>query len=247
MNLNTFLKINPNLTLEVIRATPIIEDKMKVGSGTARGFFVSNGIWTTLKQAQADTAHPLFALADAIVVTASDASSYFGLDPSTPSGAYNIQGAQLLVDAGVMTAQEKLDFLDLAVRKTYPFAEVTQEEVDAILFIHNLEGNTEAEHYTLQGFPTDAPEAFIIKTRTLLVESIFKVPAPIATSVTISMDLLNSRTGTWSTQVKTYRINIPKGSTGQEIRISDNFSARKMRFTAICTHKLNHELEIREV
>jgi hypothetical protein len=120
MNLQDFI------TLADAQAYTEIVDKKQVGSGQARGYFVNTGIWTKLKTIQSDITHPLFALADAVIVTASDASSYFGLDVATSEGQGNIAGAQILVDAGVMTAAERDGFLALATKTSKPFANSTQ-------------------------------------------------------------------------------------------------------------------------
>lgn len=109
---------------------PVITDKKQVGSGQARGFFVSEGIWTTLRQIQADMTNPLFALADAVIVTASDASSFFGLDTATAEGQGNLAAAQTMVDAGIMTEVQKDALLSLALTSTYPHATATQEDFD---------------------------------------------------------------------------------------------------------------------
>lgn len=117
-------------TLAEAQAYELITDKKQVGSGQARGFFVNNGIWTTLRQVQADIANPLFALADAVIVTASDASSFFGLDTTTAEGAGNLAAADIMVAAGIMTEAQKDTLLALALKSTYPHANATQAEFD---------------------------------------------------------------------------------------------------------------------
>jgi hypothetical protein len=115
-------------TLADAQAFELITDKKQVGSGQARGFFVAEGIWATLRQIQADIANPLFALADAVIVTASDASSYFGLDPTTADGLGNLAAAQIMVDAAIMTAAQKTSLLALALKSTYPHINDTQAD-----------------------------------------------------------------------------------------------------------------------
>ena len=105
-----------------------ITDKKQVGSGQARGFFVTSGIWTALRQIQSDMTHPLYALADAVIVTASDGSSYFGMDSSTAEGQGNLAASQILVDAGVMTEAQKLELFSKALTVTKPYANATQAE-----------------------------------------------------------------------------------------------------------------------
>ena len=117
-------------TLAEAQAFELITDKKQVGSGQARGFFVAEGIWTTLRQIQADINSPLFALADAVIVTASDASSFFGLDTTTSEGLGNLAAAQIMVDAAIMTVAQKNALLALALTSTYPHATATQEDFD---------------------------------------------------------------------------------------------------------------------
>lgn len=117
-------------TLAEAQTYKLITDKKQVGSGQARGFFVSEGIWTTLRQIQADIANPLFALADAVIVTASDASSFFGLDTATAEGQGNLAAADTMVAAGIMTEAQKVDLLSLALTSGYPHADTTQQDFD---------------------------------------------------------------------------------------------------------------------
>ena len=117
-------------TLAEAQAYKLITDKKKVGSGQARGFFVNEGIWTTLRQIQADIANPLFALADAVIVTASDASRFFGLDTATADGQGNLAAADTMVAAGIMTEAQKVDLLSLALTSSYPHADATQLDFD---------------------------------------------------------------------------------------------------------------------
>jgi hypothetical protein len=124
------MKLSDFATLADAQVYPLVTDKKQVGSGQARGFFVNNSIWTTLRQLQSDMTNPLFALADAVIVTASDASSYFGLDVTTAEGVGNIAAAQMMVDVGIMTDAQKTALLDRALKTTYPFKDSTQEEFD---------------------------------------------------------------------------------------------------------------------
>jgi len=115
-------------TLAEAQAHTEVVDKKQVGSGQARGFFVSSGIWTALRQIQADMAHPLYALADAVIVTASDASSFFGLDTATAEGQGNLAAADTMVAAGIMTEVQKVSLLSLALTPSYPHANATQAD-----------------------------------------------------------------------------------------------------------------------
>jgi hypothetical protein len=115
-------------TLTDYRAAIFTVDKKQIGSGQARGFFVNKGIWTTLRQIQSDISNPLFALADAVIVTASDASSYFGLDPTTAEGQGNLEAAGVMVAATIMTEAQKIELLGLAIKTTYPNANATEQD-----------------------------------------------------------------------------------------------------------------------
>ena len=115
-------------TLTDYRAATFTVDKKQIGSGQARGFFVNKGIWTTLRQIQSDISNPLFALADAVIVTASDASSYFGLDQTTAEGRGNLTAAETMVDNGLMTEAQKIELLGLAIKTNYPNANATEQD-----------------------------------------------------------------------------------------------------------------------
>jgi hypothetical protein len=122
------MQLSDFATLAEAQAYELITDKKQIGSGQARGFFVNNGIWTTLRQIQGDITHPLFALADAVIVTASDASSFFGLDTTTAEGLGNLAAANIMVDADIMTEAQKDELLGLALKSTYPYADATIDE-----------------------------------------------------------------------------------------------------------------------
>jgi len=124
------MQLSDFATLAEAQAYELITDKKQIGSGQARGFFVNNGIWTTLRQIQADIANPLFALADAVIVTASDASSYFGLDATTAEGLGNLAAADVMVAAGIMTEAQKGTLLALALKSTHPHVNATQKDFD---------------------------------------------------------------------------------------------------------------------
>jgi len=141
MNLKQYLITNPNATLAQVNSYADVLDKKKVGSGQARGYLVNTGIWTQLRTIQADMTNPLFALADAIIVTASDASSFFGMDISTTEGVSNIAGIDILVGASVMTPTQKVEFIAMSVKSTYPLVDTTQTEFDDTKALIALETN----------------------------------------------------------------------------------------------------------
>lgn len=106
------------------------QDTKKVGSGQARGFFAQEGIWTQLHVIQRDIAHPLFALADAVIKTASDASSYFGMDEDKKEGKDNREGLKVFVAQGVMTQEQADKFIAMCLSVSYPYKNATQEDWD---------------------------------------------------------------------------------------------------------------------
>jgi len=115
-------------TLALAQVHPKYTDKKKVGSGQARGYFVSSGIWVRLRAIQSDTSHLLYALADAIIITASDAESYFGIDPLLADGVANLIGLNTLYSAGEVTEAQRDYFLSMSVTITCPFANKTEQD-----------------------------------------------------------------------------------------------------------------------
>ena len=155
-------------TLALAQSHEVTVDKKKVGSGQARGFLVTSGIWKILRGIQADNTHDLYALADAIILTASDAESYFGLDSSTAEGQSNIVGAQFLVDAEIMTSEQRDYFLSMAVTTNYPYASKTEDDWDArdIEEILNLDSNLNMHSVSLNiSTKPDTPARISIQHR----------------------------------------------------------------------------------
>jgi len=142
MTLAEYLVLNPTATLASTQAYTETTDKLRIGSGQARGFFAQTGIWLSLKLIQGDLTHALFSLVDATIVTASDASSYFGMDMTKAAGVANMAGIDAFVAAGVMTAQQKLDFIGLSKKTTIPFATITQQDFDNAKLFGNLLATT---------------------------------------------------------------------------------------------------------
>lgn len=129
-------------TLELARAHQVHKETFKVGSGSARGFFALNQIWKKFKVLQADVDSPLFELADTVVATATDASSFFGLDPSTRAGQGNLAGLNVLTSAGILTTTQRDEFLDLSISTTKPYADYTQGMFDLAKAKHLVAGTT---------------------------------------------------------------------------------------------------------
>lgn len=247
MNLQQFIKENPAANLATIQAHSETIDKKQVGSGSARGFFVAEGIWTKLKLIQGDITHPLFALADAVVVTASDASSYFGLDLSTAEGQGNIEGANMLTDAGVMTTTQRDAFLDKALKTTFPFAGVTQIDVDEAIVANLLALGSTAHSYTIGGYPTNAIDANIVKTnKEFIVDVIFDAPVPVDCVVSVRVLLLDAETNTYVPESDVDTVRVSVSSTSKNYRIKRTFSARKMQFEATCNMNLAFQVKVRE-
>ena len=121
--------VDNQIALDDAKLYAVNVDSHRVGSGQGRGFLIEENIWPTLRTIQDDKAHPLFGLADGVVVTASDASSYFGINPATSEGMGNIVASQVLVDALIMTSAQRNAFLNKSITVTYPFADKTLEDV----------------------------------------------------------------------------------------------------------------------
>ena len=126
------MKLSEFNTLEDAQAYQITTDTKQVGSGQARGYLVNtNDLWKTLKLFQSDITHALFSLADAIITTASDAQSYFGMDITKADGVSNRAGIDILVQAQVMTQVEADGFIAMTLSTIYPFATTTQSQLNA--------------------------------------------------------------------------------------------------------------------
>lgn len=124
------MQLSEFATLAEAQAYTAVNDKKQVGSGQARGYLVGINVWTALRVLQADLTNPLSALADAVIVTASDASSFFGLDADTAEGQGNIASIGIFVTAGVLTQAQAGGFLALAVSTTTPYANATLHDLE---------------------------------------------------------------------------------------------------------------------
>jgi len=159
MNLEQYLIANPTATLAATQAYTETTDKKRVGSGQARGYFAQTGIWLALKLIQGDLTHALFSLADATIVTATDASSYFGFDMSKADGIANMAGLDAMVAGNVMTTAQKTSFLDMMITKVTPFSATTQADIDNTLALITLKTNP----ITLQEVTYPAGSVHIIR------------------------------------------------------------------------------------
>lgn len=125
------MKLTDHVDLATAQAYEVTVDTKQVGSGQARGYLVNtNDLWKVLKLTQADITHPLFSLADAIITTASDAQSYFGMDETKAEGIANRFGLSVLVSQGIMTQVEADGFIDKTLSKSKPHKNATQADWD---------------------------------------------------------------------------------------------------------------------
>ena len=176
---------NPSHSHSDVQTFEYKDETFKVGSGAARGWFVENDIWRQLKTFQADIAHPLFSLADAIIVTASDASSFFGVDASTSVGRSNIAGAAALAGHGVMTSDQVHEFLNKSIKVSIPFLNVTQPEFDAakaeIALIGELASHT-TYYNDVSQHDMDKPKIIKGNSETLCINISYDDVLPVATT-----------------------------------------------------------------
>ena len=120
------LKLEDFETLAIAQAYPFSNDKKRIGSGQARGYLIRNGLWSILRAMQADLNNSLSSLADGTIITASDANSHFGLDPSKADGVGNLQSVGVFVSEGVFTQEQANGFLSLAISIENIYANKTE-------------------------------------------------------------------------------------------------------------------------
>jgi hypothetical protein len=120
------LKLEDFETLAIAQAYEFSNDKKFIGSGQARGYLIRNGLWSILRVMQSDLSNPLSSLADGTIITASDASSYFGLDPSKSDGIGNLQSVGVFVSQGAFTQDQADGFLNLAISIENIYANKTE-------------------------------------------------------------------------------------------------------------------------
>ena len=166
MNLKQYIQENPTDTLADIQAYSVTVDTKQVGSGQARGLFVNETgigsydgvpIWTIFSMAASDPTHPQFAIASAILITASDAGSYFGMDEDKPDGVANRAGIASLVTDEIMSQETADKFIAKTISTTYPFKHTTQEEFDeahaALVGVGSTESVVKYDHVdSIQSF-----------------------------------------------------------------------------------------------
>ena len=120
------LKLEDFETLALAQAYEFTNDKKRIGSGQARGYLIRNGLWSILRAMQANLNNPLSSLADGTIITASDANSHFGLDPSKADGIGNLQSVGVFVSQGVFTQDQADGFLNLAISIENIYANKTE-------------------------------------------------------------------------------------------------------------------------
>ena len=220
-----------------------VENKLKVGSGAARGYFVSIGAWSKLKAARDDVTNPLSDLADAVLITASDASSWFGLDETKSEGVSNHDGAMALVAGGILTDEQRLAFLEKAKRRTRPFSDVPQFEYDAVLAEIDLIGEIESTSTSYNG--AGVPHMVVLKNDELIFDIVFDFPVPVDALVKIFAESYDAMTDTYIREarpVSTITVGVSK-TTGNA-RTKTNYGSRKVRFVAVSYVNLTSNLRI---
>lgn len=176
-----YIKSNPTAALADVNNYEHIVVTNKVTSGKARSFFIGiteSGVnkWTALRTIQQDLTHPLFPLADGIIGVINE-SSYFGLDPTTSVGQANLEGIATLVLAQFLTQQQADAFIAMGASRTYPFANTTQAEFDALKIEQSAKGATEGviSYDTLGN-----TDAFHVRSNTTKTMLEIALPAPVA-------------------------------------------------------------------
>jgi len=161
------MKISGFSTLTEAKEYKEVTDKKQVGSGQARGFLISEGVWTRLRTIQADLSNALSSLADGVIVTASDASSFFGLDTATAEGRGNIASVGVLVSAGILTQTQADTFLGLAITIKTPYADTTQAEFDArdIEEVLSVTNPSLAQHILTLSITTQPSNSITVKVQ----------------------------------------------------------------------------------
>jgi hypothetical protein len=183
------------------------------------------------------------------------------LDGSADGGDFNfmegtVKGDGVIADTEALkltipTKSANLDALLVVCKEhcnnvTYPFATTTQEALDTVNVELALVGELEAHSYTIGGFPTNEAGAFIIKTRELICDVIFDAPAPIDCTVKVTAQLLDGTTGIYVPESVADTVRVSKDSRSKNYRIKKLFSARKMKFVAVCSHNLAFQVKVRE-
>lgn len=197
----------------------------QVGSGQARGFFIFNGIWTTLKTIAANNEHPLQALCEGVLITASDASSFFGMNPDKAEGIANRDGLQVLVDAGVMTAEQGDAFVAMTKTKDYPFRTVQVEDIQAARTIGESDCAITYDGTAKGTAKSEIPHWVAHGNTVFKFEIVADAPLPKDCVVTLSYSEKNGGETEFSKVDRVFRQAIKAGETRV---VSRNYSTNNM-------------------
>ena len=234
--LKNFLLENPTADLVAVNTHPQVNDKKRVGSGQARGYFAKPdvGIWKKLKATKNDPENSLAELCEAVLITATDAQSYFGLDPELPDGIANRAGAEALVAGGIMTPDQKTTFLGMAISTTYPLSAVDQAELDAAKAELALLGELESYKTTYDG--EELPSISKLKQEKLLINVIYDAPSAIDTSFQVFAETEDKESGEFIRETKPVSnstIKVAAGKKTGSLRPSENYGSLNIRFVAV--------------
>ena len=197
MNLLQYLIDNPTKTYaETILHEESVDTK-QVGSGQARGFFIRTNVkdspqklWAFFNLLASDPTHEAFDTASGIVVTASDAQSYFGMDDTKADGIANRQGVADLVTADIMDQDTADAFIALTLTITKPFKDVTEPQWDAEKLISTLQGTTSSiASETIYNDATNQP--FSLNSGDSSYQVHILLDAPAVTDTTVELTLLH--------------------------------------------------------
>jgi len=233
MNLIQYLTANPASDLATTQAYQDVFDNKKIGSGQARGYFVFTGIWTKLRQIQADITNPLYALADATIATATDASSYFGMDSTKADGIANRSGIASYVAAGVMTQAEADGFIAKTLTVTAPFANITKTQFDAAKADIALTGKQNSANTS---YNSDATIGYIIKLKSdeLIISVIHDLPVTVQTTIQLWAENLDTVSNLYIRENQPMRtLQFEPTAQAKSFRSRQNFGVRKTRIIGV--------------
>jgi hypothetical protein len=264
------MKMTDSVDLESAKLVEVVTTRM-VSNATMRiylkavGMFlviyeISEGKWDTPildnegNETGKFTSHPAKELCLLIVKSLEGSTTDnndFNFIIGHPKGDGIIADTKLLRDVTLTSHAAQIQaLLDIVIghcnKVTFPFKDVTQEEFDAAKAKLALVGELEAHSYTIGGFPTNEPDAFVIKTRELICDVIFDAPVPIDCTVKVTFQLLDAATGLYVPESIADSVRVSKDSRSKNYRIKRSFSARKMKCVATCSHNLPFQVKVRE-
>ena len=237
------MKLSDFTTLAEAQAYTITIDTKQVGSGQARGYLVNNNdLWKALKVIQSDITHQLFSLADAIITTASDAQSYFGMDITKADGVANRAGVDILVQAQIMTQDEADGFIAMTLSVTTPFKNSTQIELDTAKAEALLYVDTPPLKIGYPQLDSEMDYAVVLANKQTQFRAVLASPAVVDTRIDIYAHADPSDDKTFEiTGKKVGYINILKGETYNEVTIN-KFLSRYIQASAISNVACDYNL-----